>query len=282
MGKAGREDLKRFLLHPRYEIIPLGEIEERVGRQLRRVEGLKLTVTASPTKGIGATVDLAVSLSGRGYEVVPHLSARLIRDEEHLSGILERLGEAGVREAFVIGGDAKSPLGVFEDALSLLRAMDALGHPFQEIGIAGYPEGHPLVEEEDLGRILKEKAPYASYIATQICFDAEVIGGWIGRVRRTLGVELPVYVGLPGPVDARKLARIAGGIGLGQSARFLQKQRSWVLRLLLPFGYRPNRLLEELEGVFEDPEANVAGLHINTFNELARVEAWRAEILRKL
>ena len=67
-----------------------------------------------------STLDLAGRLAGMGYRVVPHLSARLIADRAHLAGVLERMRETGLREAFVVAGDLDEPTGEFTDAYGLL------------------------------------------------------------------------------------------------------------------------------------------------------------------
>src|SRR4029453_381902 len=109
--------------HPRYEVLPLDGIEELVLAHVPR--SVKVTVTASPSRGLDATLAVAEHLAGHGYEVVPHLSARLVRDAGHLREIVQRLTASGVHEAFVPAGDAKDP-GQFPSAASLLVAMDDL------------------------------------------------------------------------------------------------------------------------------------------------------------
>jgi methylenetetrahydrofolate reductase (NADPH) len=126
-----------------------------------------------------------------------------------------------------------------------------------------------------------DKAPLATYIVSQICFSPEVIGTWIRRVRDR-GVDLPIHVGLPGPVAARKLLRVSGRIGLGESARFLRRHGSWAGRLLLPRAYRPERLLERLAPQLGRPDDRIAGLHFFTFNELEPAERWRHETIARL
>ena len=69
-----------------------------------------------------------------------------------------------------------------------------------------------------------EKEPMATYIVSQICFEAEVIATWVRRVRDR-GTFLPIWIGVPGTVDNRKLVRISRRIGLGESARFLRAHR---------------------------------------------------------
>src|SRR5690242_11137756 len=109
--KLARPDQRRALLEllerSRYEVLPLdGTYESVVAHVPTEV---KITVTASPAKGLGATLELSERLAASGFTVVPHLSARLVRDEEHLVSILGRLRAAGVHEAFVPAGDATEP-----------------------------------------------------------------------------------------------------------------------------------------------------------------------------
>ena len=108
-------------------------------------------MTASPAKGIEATVALCEQLQARGFRAVPHLSARMIRDRAHLADLIAWLEGAGVDRAFVVGGDAKEP-GDFPDGLSLLREMADIGHPLAEIGIPCYPQGHAFIPDAPLAR----------------------------------------------------------------------------------------------------------------------------------
>ena len=282
-GAAGRGETNRMLAEalrcPRYEVIPLAGWEEAVVKHVPK--SLKLAVTASPKKGIEETLRLAGRLSGLGYEVAPHISARLVRDEAHLADILGRLRGFGVKDAFVIAGDAPEPAGRFEGAAALLEAMAEIGHDLDEVGISGYPESHPLISDEATIQAMYDKAPYATYIVSQICFDPTVTAQWIHHVRDR-GVGLPIYIGVPGVVSATKLMRISGSIGLGASARFLKKYGRRFSRLFLPGRYRPDRLIEDLAPSVADPRSNVLGFHIYTFNEYGETEAWRREMLRRV
>src|SRR4029077_18839937 len=94
--------------------------------------------------------------------------------------------EAGGRRGSV-GGAAPAEPGEFPDGLSMLRAMDEMGHHFSEVGVPAYPQGHPLIETEVLRRALLAKQGIASYMTTQLCFDADAIDGWL-RAARTDGV----------------------------------------------------------------------------------------------
>jgi methylenetetrahydrofolate reductase (NADPH) len=278
--KEADRRLAEFLRHLGYEVIPLEGAEESVVEHVPKDIG-RLAVTASPSKGTWATIELAERLAGDGFSVAPHLSARLIRDRVELGEILQRLREAKIRDAFVVAGDVEEPAGQFDGAVGLLEAMSEIGHDLDEVGVTGYPESHPKISDETTIQAMYDKAPYATYIISQICFDPEVTSDWARKVWRR-GVKLPIRIGMPGYVNRQKLMRISASIGLGESARFLKHQRNWLLRLLLPGGYSPERLIEGLNPGFADPESNIKGLHIYTFNEFQKTEEWRRAWLERV
>ncbi len=278
-GPQAERSLIEALRRPRYEMLPLDGVADAVHAHVPRE--VKLTITASPSKGLDATLELADQLSRDGYAVVPHLSARLVRDRSHLEEVIRRLEAAGVREVFVIAGDAPEAAGEFPGAAGLLSAIDELHDRFAEIGVAGYPESHHFISDETTIEAMFEKEPMATYIVSQICFDAEVIATWVRRVRDR-GTFLPIWIGVPGAVDNRRLLRTSMKIGLGQSARFLRAHGGFLRRLLLPRRYTPTKLLRQLAPAFADPAARIAGIHIYTFNELEQTERWRRQLVDRL
>jgi methylenetetrahydrofolate reductase (NADPH) len=231
-------------------------------------------VTASPGKGIEATVELAIELEATGLRAIPHLSARMIRDRAHLAALLDRLQEAGIDRAFVVGGDADEP-GEFLDGLSLLRAMADLGRLPTELGCPCYPQGHPDIPDEALAQALRDKAPLVQYMTTQLCFDPKAIATFIAD-RRAEGIDLPVKLGIPGVAEIPKLLSISARIGVKDASKFVLKNYRFVGQLLRSGGtYRPSGLLRDLAPVIADPSANVIGLHVYTFNNVAATEEWR-------
>jgi methylenetetrahydrofolate reductase (NADPH) len=268
---SGAPTVADLLRRSRFEVLPLDGIEQEVRANLDT--DVKVTVTASPGKGLDATVELSERLVRAGYAVVPHLSARLVRDRAHLDEVLDRLLAAGVRELFVPAGDAEDPAGEFDGAAELLEAMGPRRAEFIEIAITGYPESHHLISDEETIRAMFAKAPMATHIISQICFDAQTIVDWIAKVRAR-GTDLPIWIGMPGSIDYVKLMRISMKLGLGESARFLRHHTNWVSRLLTR-QFKPDRLLDELAPAVTDPALRVAGFHLYTFNEVARTERWR-------
>jgi methylenetetrahydrofolate reductase (NADPH) len=275
MSDARSEALVEALAQPRFELIPMKRAIERAALP---PEGAKVTVTCSPTRGIESTLLLGEKLLERGFRIVPHIAARLVADRAHLDEIVRRLDDLGVREIFVIGGDAKKPVGPFSSAVELLSAMADSGHDFEHVGIGGYPEAHPNIDDETLRQTLLHKRPFATYIVSQMCFDPDAILNWVADIRRR-GKVLPVYIGLPGVVERKKLLQISLKIGVGDSARFLTKYTQVLTRFLKPGGYSPDELVKNLAPFVEDQDYNLAGFHIYTFNQVESTEEWRRQVL---
>jgi len=277
-GVTARRNLNGVLGNMGYEVLPFKGTEQNVVKFVPK--SVRLTVTASPPKGIEATIALAEAFAGHGYKVAPHLSAKMIRDKVQLGEFVQRLDAAGIDSVFVVGGDAETPAGEYTDALSLLKSLDSIGHSFREIGIGGYPEGHHFIPREPLDAATKEKAHFATYIATQICYDAPAIISW-AREMKAAGVDLPIRVGMPGAVSREKLLRISLASGVGDSLKFLQKQKGMFWRFFVPGGYSPDKLIRGLKPAIGAPDNNIQDFHIFTFNELEGTEAWRSKMLER-
>ncbi len=270
--------LETLLRSPRFEVIPAPGTESAVAEWVPA--GMTVTVTASPVKGLEPTIELAERLAGRGYRVVPHLAARSVTSDAHLLQIVERLLACGVSDVFVPGGDASHPAGPFDGALPLLERLAEMGGPFRRIGITGYPESHPKIHDDITIQAMWDKRKHATYIVSNVCFDAARLGRWIQRIRAR-GVTLPLYVGLAGPAERTRLLRMAAVAGASESARFITRHPGWILRFLVPGGYNPDRLLERAAAVLAAPESAVAGLHLFTFNQLQEAEQWRRAALER-
>jgi methylenetetrahydrofolate reductase (NADPH) len=263
---------------PRYEVLPAPSAEQAVLDWVP--PELTITITASPAKGLEPTLALTERLTGHGYRAVPHLSARLVRDPAHLAEIVARLMAAGVDDVFVPAGDADPPAGQFHSALDLLAELTAMGRPFARVGITGYPESHPKIEDDITVQAMWDKRHHAAYIVSNVCFDAATLTRWLTRIRAR-GITLPVLVGLAGPLERTRLLRLAAVSGVAESARFLAGHADWLVRLGLPGGYSPERLLDRAGPALADPALGVAGLHIFTFNQVRQTEQWRRALLKK-
>jgi methylenetetrahydrofolate reductase (NADPH) len=269
--------LAAFLRAPRYEIFPTDDVLDQVAAYVPRE--VTLTVTASPRKGLAATVHLAVRLSQLGYRAIPHLSARLIHDRVELGQILEAIQGAGIHDVFVVAGDAREPAGQFPDSISLLEALPR-DHGLTEIGVTGYPESHPFIHDDVTIQAMWDKRRLANYIVSNMSFDPERVKRWIERVRHR-GVQLPIHIGMAGVADPARLLRLSTKIGVADAARFLRGHPSWVARMFRPGGYEPGRFVSGLMPDIAQSERRIAGLHVFTFNEIEPTERWRREMLAR-
>ena len=273
-----RSALAAALDDPIFELLPLKNLPEQIPHL---PAGARVSVTASPAKGIDATLDWAVRLQADGFRAIPHLSARMIADRAALSGLLDRAREGGLTHAFVVGGDADEP-GEFLDGLSLLTAMDELGHPFGTLGCPGYPQGHPDIPDEALESALHDKARFVDHVTTQMDFDVKAIAAWVQR-ERAAGLRPGVVVGVPGVADPQKLLSIAARIGVKDAKRFLVKNLRFVTGLAKSGGfYKPTGFVEGIAPLLADPAAQVTGFHLYTFNAVEATEDWRRSMLETL
>lgn len=270
--------LAGLLRSPRYEVFPTDDVLAKVASLVPRE--VTITVTASPRRGLPATVHLAVELARLGFRSVPHLSARLIRDRHELGQILDALGTAGITEVFVVAGDVREPAGQFPDAVSLLAALPA-DHGLKAIGVTGYPESHPFIHDDVTIQAMWDKRRFATYIVSNLSFDPVTVKRWIERVRRR-GVQLPIHVGMAGVADPVRLLRVSAKIGVADAARFLRGHPSWLARMFRPGGYEPGRFVTALMPDIAQPERRIAGLHLFTFNEIEPTERWRREMLARV
>ena len=260
----------------RWELMPFASFEE----QLNAIPaGQTITITASPQKELVETVDLAIETkTSKPYDVVPHLSARAVRDRDELDTFAGRLEEASITDIFVPGGDLKEPVGEFTSAYELLVALEDLDYAFDEVGITGYPEGHPIIADETLAEAMAAKEQYSTYIVTQICYDADAVINWIEAIRSD-GIALPIHVGIPGVMNYQKLIGISARVGVGDSIKFVRKTSGildMIKRVLGSRGvYRPDELVEGIAPFATQDQYSIAGLHLYTFNRAIDTVAWR-------
>lgn len=276
------QNLARLLEQAYLEVFPTRTILDRLIHIPRHSY---VAITCSPVHGLEPTLELMEKLRAlpeeRQLKLIPHIAARMVRDKGHLREVVARIEAANVDSVFVPGGDAPKPVGQYTCALDLLRDMAEIGHDIKDIGIASHPEGHPLVDNRELLRFLLEKQQFATYMVTQMCFNPQAIVDWLRGIREA-GVSLPAWLGLPGVANRSKLISLSLRIGVGQSLNILKKQKGLFRKMISAKPYQPDDLLAGLEPHLSDPELNIPGFHLFSFNDIERTERWRVESLQKL
>ena len=274
VAKRIRQDLQKSYM----EIIPVPGIEDKLDSL---PSDMYLAVTCSPTKGVDETLELSEKLIERGFKVTPHIASKCVSGEKHLEAIIKKLDELGIESIFVPGGDRPEPMGDFNNALDLLKALKKLGHNLNKIGMAAHPEGHPDVSDEILMEALEEKKDLADFIVTQMCFDAEILNDWMNQIQKK-GIELPVWVGLPGVIERGRLLKTSLRIGVGDSLRFLRKKSQVATELMKSSIYNPDDLVRDITEKIDINDSKLAGYHIYCFNQIETTEKWRTERISAL
>jgi methylenetetrahydrofolate reductase (NADPH) len=251
--------------------------------------GHALYLSAVPAQSFDEPLAAAVTARRAGLEPVLHLPARRFREIAECRQVLERLaGEAGVRRALLIAGDIDTP-GTFPDTLALMRSGVLQRSGIRDVGIAGYPDGHPRIASESLARALTEKLAIAAQeglrvqIVSQFCFDAAKIVAWLRQLRSS-GVTVPVRVGLAGPTSLTALLRFARRCGVSTSVRGMMSGAATGLigqiagQVAGPVG--PDRIIDAL--VDAGAEIGEAAPHYFSFGGLAATARYaQAEAARR-
>lgn len=278
MSETHQHALAESVREAYMEIFPTATIEAKLDVLEPRSY---VAITCSPTKGVDETLDMSERVADRGFQVVPHVAAKMVRDKAHLRDIMARLDDMPISSIFVPGGDAAKPIGEYSTALELLRDIADFEHRFTEIGVAAHPEGHPSVSDEVLTAELLKKQEFANYLVTQMCFDADIIGNWMHKIRE-VGITLPAWLGLPSLTERSTLIKTSLRIGVGDSLRYLKNRGRIAARLLMTKVYRPDDLLISLSPYLADPTLNIAGHHIYCFNQVEKAEQWRKQFIADL
>lgn len=257
---------------------------EALYRTIADLEALKPSFVSVTYGAGGSTRELTHDLVERlrrttSLEPIPHLTC-IGHSACEIQQILARYAAAGVSNILALAGDP--PRGVehydraadaFAHASDLVRFIRETGpvvsHPDPRgfgIGVAGFPEGHPLTPNRLLEMdYLKAKVDEgANYICTQLFFDNRDFYDFRERCALA-GINVPILAGIM-PVTSlaglQSMARLAAG------ARF------------------PAALLRSLARCQDDPESvervgvhwateqcrdlldhDVAGLHFYTLNK---------------
>ena len=282
-GKRGGKTTpaaQRLVRNMRYELVPLKSLDQAIADLPK---GASVSVTCSPAKGIATTQQLCEQLLEKGHDVVPHFAARLVEGPEHAAKLAAWVREKGIKEVFIIGGDAEVPPH-YQYALPFMKDFLEAKPGVSTIGFGAYPDGHATISKGDLhNSVIEKEALLKSHgvkglASTQMCFDAPLILSWLKDLRAA-GFTTPINLGLPGVVDRTRLMSVGVRTGVGQSLRYLKKNKASLTLMFAPGGYDPTKLLNDIAAKAD--ELNVSGIHSFTFNSTADTAQWANAILEQ-
>lgn len=267
----------QLLTRARFEVLPIDGIQDDVRREL--APGTTVHVACPADLGADVSVRFASEIASEGFDTVPHVAARTVRDERHLSSLCDRMSAAGIVRAFFPGGDGKVPAGKYESAVELIRDLSEIDHGLVDIGITCYPQSHPTIPAGVLMRALLEKQSVATFMVSESCLDPQLTIRWLRRAREG-GATLPLMVGVPGIVPIRRLLAAYQAFGLREARSFLKKQHGMITALLRR-RFSPADVVFGMAEAATEVQLGIDRVHFFTFNEIAKTEKWRQRILHQ-
>ncbi len=260
------------------------EISPRELHRAQNVAGLLpantcVYIPSLPGLPLSRTLDAVAALRAAGLDPVPHVSARRILDRREFRDFLEKaVRQHGVHRVLLIGGDEPKPKGPYSDSLAVLEEGVIAECGVREIGLGGYPEGHPRIAPALLQQALKRKVGLAReqnlglYMVTQFCFAPQRVVEYCAALARS-HPDIPVYVGIAGPTDPVALARYAQRCGVSLSLRALRNLGSGIARLVTHTDPR-DHVVAVARYVRGREPSNVVGVHLYSFGGAERTAAW--------
>ena len=236
-------------------------------------------VTYLPDENSSRVIDTAKKLTDEGFDVIPHLPARTIKDYSALEKYIGNLSEkAGCNKILVIGGGGNQK-GEISSSLDVLQSDFLSKYNFKEVGLAGHPEGNPDVNEKDIDKAIIEKnffisknTDFKAYLATQFFFEVSSLINWEKKLEK-LGNKLEIHAGIPGPATLKTLVSYAKSCGIGNSIRFLSKQAMNITKLATT--KTPDKLITDLTDYKDaNPHTKLSKLHFYAFGGIKKTTEW--------
>jgi len=235
-------------------------------------------VTYLPDEDMNKVIDTAKKLTLEGYNVIPHLPARTISNNDELEKYIKSLSEeSGCSKILVIGGGGKQK-GNITSSIEILETDLLSKYNFKEVGLAGHPEGNPDVKQIDLDNAIiqknkfSKKTDFKMYLATQFFFEAKSLKEWELHLS-SLDNNLEIHAGIPGPATLKTLLSYATSCGIGNSIRFLSKQALNITKLATTKS--PDKLIYDLAGYqIENPKTKLKKIHFYAFGGIKKTSDW--------
>jgi methylenetetrahydrofolate reductase (NADH) len=241
-------------------------------------------IPSLPGLPLARTLEAVKAIRAAGLDPVPHVSARRILNGDDFRAFLkEAVSSHGVHRVLLLGGDEPKPKGPFADSLQILESGLLKDSGIKEIGVAGYPEGHPRIPAADLSSSFQRKLKLTAaqglgmYVVTQFSFAPNRVVDYCAQLAR-VAPDVSVYVGVAGPTDPVALARYAQRCGVSASLRALKNLGSGIAQLVTHSDPR-DQLVALARYTLQREPSNVAGVHIYSFGGAVRTASWIRELI---
>ena len=277
MSKDTLNIVKRFLNYYTIETTP--NVYEKYGNFSEFLDKKhSVYITFLPDEKSENVVETAKKLKLEGYEVIPHLPARTIKNNKVLEKYIGELAdEAGCSKILIIGGGGNQA-GKISSTMDVLKTDLLSKFNFKSVGVAGHPEGSPDISKNALDLAIIEKNKFSlnvdfkMYLATQFFFEAKSLIEWEKHLN-TINNKLDIHAGIPGPASIKTLINYARSCGIGNSLRFLTKQAFNLTKLATL--NTPDKLIYDLANYVEtNKSTNLKNIHFYAFGGMKKTSEW--------
>ncbi len=242
----------------------------------------RVYVAHLPGRALAQSHGALRAIRAAGLEPVVHIAARRLASRADLTSFLERAAaETGLSTVLALGGDEPQPLGPYASASEMLREGTLSRHGIRQVGLGGYPEGHPRIPQPVIDEALSQKVALAAdqgldaYVVTQFSFAPARVVQYCAELDRKFP-GLPVHVGLAGPTDAGTLLRYAQRCGVIASLRGLRAQGMGAMRLI-SHSDPAEQVAMIARYCLGRRTCNVAGVHLYSFGGPRKTAEWISE-----
>jgi methylenetetrahydrofolate reductase (NADPH) len=241
-------------------------------------------IPSLPGLPLARTLEAVAAMRDAGLDPVPHVSARRVLNREEFEKFIKQaVTKYGVHRVLLLGGDEPKPKGPFVDSLQILESRLLKDSGIREIGVAGYPEGHPHIPADKIEDAFKRKLELAReqalgvYMVTQFSFAPQRVVDFCARLARS-APEVSIYVGIAGPTDPVALARFAQLCGVSVSLRALKSLGTGIARLVTNSDPK-DQVVSIARYTFQREPSNVVGVHIYSFGGAVKTASWMRELI---
>ena len=247
-------------------------------------KGTDIFIALFPNQTFDELIEAAKAVKAAGLTPVPHVPARRIPDLAEVKRIAQGFAAAGVTKFLLIADDMTSPAGAFDSTIGVLESGEFSKAGIKEMYMAGHPEGHAHMNEQQLREYEQKKVALTNAqgvklnFVTQVVFEPEPMIEWENTLRRT-GIQNPARPGLPGPASIKTLLRYAKICGAGASIKALTSGKaSLVASLLGDSG--PEGSIRTLAKAQAAGKTRFSGLHFFAFGGFLKTSKFVAAMQR--
>ena len=254
------------------------ELEKFKALAHRLPEGMDVFLNLFPKDTLEQQLEVCRQIGTSGFTPIPPLAARRARSKNDVARVIGRFAnDAGARDFLFIAGDLPEPADDIRDSLDFIREIRSNDFGIRRVGISGYPEGHPLIPDEQLKETQQEKIALLEalgiepVVVTQFSFEPEAIIRYCKDLHSRYP-DIQIKNGLPGPAKLTTLVRFAQRCGVTSSMRKMKALPvSTSLKLLQRV---PPTRQAELLGKYRLEQNENVRVHLFTFGGLEAALDW--------